>query len=127
MRRRDHLERAVLDALWDTPDGLTGAELVTVLTDRSLALTTVLTVLERLRGKSLVARRQDGRAFRYTAVQSREDLAADAMLAALRDSQDHSLALSRFVDGVSTADVEALRRALRSATATRRKRASGEQ
>ncbi|GAB6903028.1 BlaI/MecI/CopY family transcriptional regulator [Kineosporia succinea] len=112
MVRRDHLERAVLEALWDCPDGLTAPEVVELLADRQLALTTVHTVLDRLRAKDLVRRERDGRVFRHRAVRSREELTAEAMVAVLQDSADHPLALSMFVRAVSKADADALRRAL---------------
>lgn len=113
MQRRDHLERAVLEELWRHPDGLSAAELVEQLPGRRLALTTVHTVLDRLRAKGLVEReRQDG-VYRHRAARSRDELAAEAMLEVLRDAGDHTLALSRFVDGVSPDDARTLQQVLR--------------
>lgn len=112
MPRRDHLERAVLDALWAAPDGLTAVELLARLTDRKLAVTTVLTVLDRLRRKGMVDRVRDGRGFRHLAVHTREQVAAEAMLAVLADVDDRALVLSRFVDAVGPDGASQLRAAL---------------
>lgn len=112
MPRRDHLERAVLESLWDHPAGLTAQEVVDLLVERDLALTTVHTVLDRLRAKKMVVRERDGRVYRHRATQSREELTASTMLAVLADSSDHNLALSMFVRSASPADVQALREAL---------------
>lgn len=112
MARQPELERAVMQALWGSPGGLAAADVVVALPGRALAVTTVLTVLERLRRKGLVERERDGRAFRYRAAAEREVLVAEAMLAALGDSADRALAISRFVDGMPAEDVETLRRAL---------------
>jgi predicted transcriptional regulator len=113
MGRQGDLERAVMRALWAAPGGLPAADVVAVLPGRELAVTTVLTVLERLRRKGLAERERDGRAYRYRAAADREALVAQTMLAALGDSADRTLAISRFVDGMPAEDVEALRRALR--------------
>jgi len=113
MGRQPELERAVMEALWGAPDGLSAADVVATLPGRALAVTTVLTVLERLRRKGMVDRARDGRAFVYRAATEREALVARAMLSALGDSADRALAISRFVDGMPAEDVEALRRALR--------------
>nr|WP_269328193.1 BlaI/MecI/CopY family transcriptional regulator [Kineosporia mesophila] len=106
------MERAVLESLWGNPDGLTAPEVVDLLADRHLALTTVHTVLDRLRAKDMVVRERDGRVFRHRATRDREEMTADAMLAVLADSADHTLALSMFVRSVSPADAEAIRKAL---------------
>ncbi|HEY7855259.1 MAG TPA: BlaI/MecI/CopY family transcriptional regulator [Terriglobales bacterium] len=46
---------------------------------RSLAYTTVLTVLDRLRRKQVVARQRQGRAYVYTALITREEMRARAL------------------------------------------------
>jgi predicted transcriptional regulator len=119
MVRQGELERAVMEALWGSPGGLAAGDVVAALPGRQLAVTTVLTVLERLRRKGLVDRERDGRSYRYRAATDREALVAEAMLAALGDSADRALAITRFVDGMPAEDVEALRRALRPGDAPR--------
>jgi predicted transcriptional regulator len=111
------LERAVLQVLWDSPAPVSARDVLTALTQRDtsqreLAVTTVLTVLDRLRRKGLVRRERDGRAHLYQASVSREDYVADLMLDALGQAPDRSAALTRFLGGVSPADTDHLRRAL---------------
>ena len=112
MVARRRLERAVLQALWGSPEDLTAHQVVDLVGSPTPAITTVLTALERLRGKGLVTRTRQGRAFAYRAAAAREQLVASAMLAALEDSGNRALALSRFVDEVPADDVVALRKAL---------------
>lgn len=113
MTNSGHLERAVLQLLWDHPDGLTAREVVSALSERDLAMTTVLTVLDRLRRKRLVKRHDNARPHRYFAAITREDYIADIMLDALGQAQDRRAALVRFLGGVTMADTDHLRYALR--------------
>jgi predicted transcriptional regulator len=62
------LERAVMDALWASPTPQTVRQVHAELAEtRSLAYTTVMTVLQRLAKKDLVTQIRDDRAHRYTA------------------------------------------------------------
>jgi predicted transcriptional regulator len=112
-----HLERAVLQVVWDRPGPAAARDVLTALagrddTGRELAVTTVLTVLDRLRRKGLVRRERSGRAHLYEAAVSREDYVADLMLDALGQAPDRGAALTRFLGSVSPADSDFLRRAL---------------
>lgn len=107
------LERAVLQALWDHPEGLTAREVVSALADRDPAMTTVLTVLDRLRRKHMVTRQEDTRPHQYFAAVTREDYIGDIMLDALGQAQDRRAALVRFLGGVTISDTDHLRHALR--------------
>jgi predicted transcriptional regulator len=111
------LERAVLQVLWDSPAPVPARDVLTALTQRDptqreLAVTTVLTVLDRLRRKGLVHRERDGRAHRYAASVTREEYVAGLMLDALGQAPDRGAALTRFLGGVSAADTDHLRQAL---------------
>ncbi|MGH3278776.1 MAG: BlaI/MecI/CopY family transcriptional regulator [Trebonia sp.] len=108
-----HLERAVLQVLWDHPEGLAARDVIAALGGRDLAMTTVLTVLDRLRRKRLVGRHDDARPHRYFATVTREDYVADIMLDALGQATDRRAALVRFLGGVTVTDTDHLRRALR--------------
>jgi len=126
--RLGELERAVMDALWDLPAPTQGqgqrgesatatarqvAERLTA--SRSLAYTTVLTVLARLERKGLVRHLREGRTHSYAPVASREGYAAELMLEALGAAGDRSrgAVLARFGDAVaSLPEAEALRQAL---------------
>lgn len=109
------LERAVMAQLWAAPAPLTVREVHDRL-DRELAYTTVMTVLGRLAKKGVVSQERDGKAYRYTAAATREQLAASIMLDALGDvGEDRTAALVAFVDQVGPEEAAALRAALQAA------------
>src|SRR6201996_1917387 len=64
VNRLGDLERAIMDVLWGTPQSLTVREVSAQLTERDLAHTTVMTVLDRLAKKGFARRERDGRARR---------------------------------------------------------------
>lgn len=115
-RRLGELERAVMDVLWAHPEGSTAQEIVERLAARDgsaeLAPTTVLTVLDRLRRKDFVDRERAGRAHRYRAARTRDDVVAASMLAALETTDDRRSALVRFAGAVSAEEAALLRQAL---------------
>lgn len=111
------LERAVIEQLWSGAEWQTVREVHDALTaTREIAYTTVMTVLERMERKALVTRERAGRAWRYRAAQTRGELTAEAMRAALGEfaEDDRQAALVAFVGEVSAADRAALRAALES-------------
>ncbi len=77
-----------------------------------LAYTTIMTILRRLWQKGLAERELRGRAYVYRARASEADIAATGMHAAFAPVRDRRKALTCFVDGLSKADAQALRRAL---------------
>jgi predicted transcriptional regulator len=56
VNRLGELERAIMDVLWDTNSSLTVREVSARLTERNLAHTTVMTVLDRLAKKGFARR-----------------------------------------------------------------------
>ena len=71
------LEQAVMDILWSHPSNLSVRDVHELLSsDRDLAYTTVMTVLDRLAKKGLLLRNLDGRAWLYSPARSRVDEAA---------------------------------------------------
>ena len=56
-----------MDVLWESAEPLTVRQVGARLTDRDLAHTTVMTVLDRLAKKGFARRQRDGRAWRYRA------------------------------------------------------------
>ena len=113
MASSGQLERAVLQILWDHPDGVIARDVLAALEGRDLAMTTVLTVLDRLRRKGLASRRDETRPHRYFAGVRREDYIAEIMLDALGQAPDRGATLTRFLGGVTDTDTDHLRRALR--------------
>lgn len=110
------LERAVMDTLWASPTPQTVRQVHAELSKtRSLAYTTVMTVLQRLAKKDLVTQIRDDRAHRYTATRPREDLVASLMVDALRGADapgSRHAALVSFVGRVGADEAAALREAL---------------
>jgi predicted transcriptional regulator len=110
------LERAVMDHLWGADQAQTVRQVHQALcTDRDLAYTTVMTVLQRLARKNLVAQIRDDRAHRYTPTHGRDELVAGLMVDALSQaasSGDREAALMHFVERVGAGEADALRRAL---------------
>ncbi|WP_110240604.1 BlaI/MecI/CopY family transcriptional regulator [Nocardioides gilvus] len=111
------LERAVMDVLWELPDGqdVTVREVHTTLSStRDVAYTTVMTVMDRLARKELVVQQKSGRAYRYHPATSRAEMTADMMRGTLSTlgSGERGPALVAFVEEASAEDVEALRQAL---------------
>jgi predicted transcriptional regulator len=110
------LERAVMDHLWGTDQPQTVRQVHQALCiDRDLAYTTVMTVLQRLARKNLVAQIRDDRAHRYVPTHGRDELVAGLMVDALSqaaNSGDREAALMHFVERVGAGEADALRRAL---------------
>jgi BlaI family transcriptional regulator, penicillinase repressor len=121
------LEERLLEALWERNHATVRELLQTGYQD--LAYTTVMTTLDRLFKKGLLAREAEGRAFRYTPRVTREEMHREAAGQAFRQLLDASpaasLPLSYLVEIVTERDaqllddlrqlVEAKRRELRSA------------
>ena len=68
------LEMACLNALWKLGEGNVEEVRALVSAAKPLAYTTVLTLLDRLSKRGAVARRREGRGFRYRAVAERDKL-----------------------------------------------------
>lgn len=111
------LERTVMDAVWDAPSPVTAYDVQEQLEQRgrSLAATTLLTVLSRLEKKGFVASDRAVRPYRYASVASRADHVAELMTEVLGESRDRSAVLERFVGSVSQEDAATLRQLLKGA------------
>ena len=101
-----------MEVLWEAVDPLSVREVSGLLTDRDLAHTTVMTVLDRLAKKGFARRERNGRAWHYRAAESREAYVTELMLSALDQTGDRQAALTRFARSVSGAEAAALRAAL---------------
>ena len=111
------LERSVMDLLWGSDETMSAYDIQAALagsddTGRTLAATTLLTVLSRLEAKGFVERERSTRPHRYRAAASREEHMADLMHEVLGGASDRRAVLERFVGQVSTEDAAALRRML---------------
>jgi predicted transcriptional regulator len=108
------LEDAVMTRVWEWNRPVTVREVLEDLRqDRSIAYTTVMTVLDNLRQKGWVRREQEGRAYRYAAVSTRAAYSAALMNDAWAESDNPAAALVAFFGMMSPEQTEALRDALR--------------
>ncbi|MFF8709845.1 BlaI/MecI/CopY family transcriptional regulator [Streptomyces sp. NPDC015184] len=81
--------------------------------ERSIAYTTVMTVMDNLHQKGWVRREVDGRAYRYTAVSTRAAYSAALMNEAWSRSDNPAAALVAFFGMMSSEQREALQDAMR--------------
>jgi predicted transcriptional regulator len=111
-RKQGELEAQILGCLWDRPDGLTSQQILALLGDDSMAITTILTVLTRLSDKGLVSKASGGgRTLLFKATSSREQHTAELLLSAM-ESSNPSLVFSHFRAGLSDSQVSQLRKLL---------------
>ncbi|WP_275670219.1 BlaI/MecI/CopY family transcriptional regulator [Streptomyces sp. L-9-10] len=91
------LEDAVMTRVWQWNRPVTVREVLEDLQqERSIAYTTVMTVMDNLHQKGWVRREVDGRAYRYTAVSTRAAYAAALMNEAWSKSDNPAAALVAF-------------------------------
>jgi predicted transcriptional regulator len=115
-RGKGELEAEILTALHRAaPEALTPGEVLERL-DGRLAYTTVVTTLTRMHAKGLLTRAKRGRAFAYTPVADESGLAARQMRRVLDGRTDRQAVLTHFVDELSDADEEFLRKLLEPGT-----------
>lgn len=106
------LEAAVMDVLWRAPGPMKVRDVLDHL-DRTLAYTTVMTVLDNLHRKQWVERELRGKAYLYRARTTREEAAARALREVLDASGDPHAVLMHFVASGSEEETDILRSALR--------------
>jgi predicted transcriptional regulator len=113
MRQFGELEAVIMDRLWEWGRPALVREVVDDLSrDRSIAYTTVMTVMENLHRKGWLRRQRDGRAWRYEPTGSRSGYTAALMSEALATNPDRRTALAHFVLQMSPHDAALLREAL---------------
>jgi predicted transcriptional regulator len=121
------LEQAIMQVIWDADRPVTGREVVDRLAQsRPVAYTTVLTVMDRLVRKGILAKQPTGKAHTYRAVQSRETYTANRMASMLGASGNPAAVLLRFVEQLPRDQADKLRSALQTPVRRRRGRADQE-
>lgn len=114
MRGLGQLEATVMDVVWRSGEAITVREVVDGLQrERSIAYTTVMTVMDNLHSKGFLGRERVGRAYAYRATRLREQYEAELMEDVLATSNDRSATLLHFVDSISADELAALRSALK--------------
>ncbi|MDT9680908.1 BlaI/MecI/CopY family transcriptional regulator [Streptomyces sp. TRM76323] len=113
-RQLGELEDAVMTRVWQWNRPVTVREVLEDLQrERSIAYTTVMTVLDNLHQKGWVRREVVGRAYRYTAVSTRAAYSAALMNEAWSRSDNPAAALVAFFGMMSSEQREALSDAIR--------------
>lgn len=113
LRPFGELESAVMDRLWAAERPLSVREVLEVLRgERSLAYTTVMTVMDNLHRKGWLSREMAGRAYLYRPTAPREAYAAGLMAQAFNQADDPAATLVHFIEAMSPDEAAALRRAL---------------
>lgn len=109
------LEQAIMEVVWAHEGPVTGREVVDELArSRRVAYTTVLTVMDRLVRKGLLAKQATGRAHSYRPVQSREVYTANLMAKMLGTADNPAAVLLHFVEQLPPEQTDGLRSALQS-------------
>ena len=107
-------EQALLEVLWESGEASVREVTDSLSRHRSVAYTTVLTMLGVLHKKNLVSYRQEGRAFIYRPTLTKDDVRAHALrslLGQLFDGSPEMLALHLLKNhGVDAEKIQALRR-----------------
>ena len=117
-RKPGELEALVMNALWQSGGACSGIDVQQLLAGSAnhgdLALTTVLTVLQRLTDKGMVVKVAAGRrSVRFQAALTREEHSAQALLGILEAESDSELTLTHFVGSLSEQQRDVLAKALR--------------
>jgi predicted transcriptional regulator len=113
VRQLGELEKLVMDRMWSWDHPVAVREVLEDLQrERTLAYTTVMTVMDNLHRKGVLTRQKEGRAYRYRPTQSREQHTAAFMGEVLAGAEDRTVALMHFVDQMSPAEAARLREAL---------------
>ncbi|MFB6888682.1 BlaI/MecI/CopY family transcriptional regulator [Kitasatospora sp. NPDC056327] len=114
VRQLGELENAIMTRVWRWNRPVTVREvLLDLRSERDIAYTTVMTVLDKLHRKGWLRRERAGRAYRYEPVSSREAYTAALMNDAWATSDNPAAALVHFFGLMSPEQREALRDALR--------------
>ena len=107
------LEAVIMDRLWTRDAPVTVRDLFEELREeRNIAYTTVMSTMDNLHRKGWLTREREGKAYRYTAVASREEYSARLMGEALADAGDTEAVLSHFVEAMDGEQSAALRAVL---------------
>lgn len=106
MRGLGELEAAIMDALWRAEGPMSVRQVrQTMVYDRDVAYTTVMTVANILFHKGLLDREKAGRAWLYWARESHAEYTARVMEEVLSTGPDHGSTLRSFVERFSDEDM----------------------
>jgi predicted transcriptional regulator len=111
------LEAVIMQGIWAHDGPVTVRDIFDELVaERPIAYTTVMSTMDNLHRKGWLTREREGKAYRYTAVASREEYSARLMGEALADAGDTEVVLSHFVEAMDGEQSAALRAVLNKLT-----------
>lgn len=120
MRPFGELEAAIMRDLWNRDQPATVREVLEALSgSRTLAYTTVMTVMDNLHRKGQLTRKMSGRAWLYRPIRTRAEHAAALLQNVLEESGDRQEVLMHFVADLDADSVAQLRSAVDSARRAR--------
>lgn len=110
MRQFGQLEAVVMERLWswERPSAVRDV-LEDLQADRTIAYTTVSTVMDNLYQKGFLRRELDGRAYLYTPARTREQHTAELMEQVLSAGGDAGATLMHFVQRMPDQEISQLR------------------
>ena len=112
-RNRGELEADIMTILWQNNVAMTAKEVQAQFTEKVPAITTLITVLDRMCVKGQVVKNSTGgRSQTFAAAQSRIDHVASTMTSALQSADDQVAALLHFAGSLSEEDRAFLRKAI---------------
>jgi len=121
VREFGELESAIMDVMWAADRPYVVREVRERMRyDRSVAYTTVMTVMGILFRKGVLMREKTGRAWRYWPAESREEHDARLMVEVFQSGGDPGVTMRRFLEAVGDEGLASLRKAMNDVTATRR-------
>lgn len=107
------LEKLIMDRIWSWDHPVAVREVLEDLQrERTLAYTTVMTVMDNLHRKGVLTREKDGRAYLYRPAVTREQHTAAFMGDVLAGSANTTVTLLHFLEQVPPGEVLRLREAL---------------
>lgn len=113
MKGLGELESAIMDALWQAEGPLSVRQVCeTMVYDRDIAYTTVMTVANILFHKGLLDREKSGRAWVYWTRETHAEYTARVMNEVLNTGPDPGATLMRFVERFSDEDMARFHRLL---------------
>jgi len=117
------LEAVIMDRIWDREAKTTTVREIfnELVTEREIAYTTVMSTMDNLHGKGWLARKKDGKAYRYWPTLTREQHSARLMRDALDAGGRPELVLNHFVEQIGPQESAGLRAALRRIAARSRR------
>jgi predicted transcriptional regulator len=120
VREFGELETAIMDVMWAGDQAYVVREVrERMCYDRTVAYTTVMTVMNILHRKGVLRREKHGRAWRYWPIEAREEHDARLMAEVLRSGGNEGVTMRHFLERVSDQEMESLLNAVIDASSGR--------